>query len=299
VALFIKKDAPTKLKSAWNDIQWLTGSDKDLKQMWAVGLAVFWKPSGLWFCDRTNGLLVHAAEISPHLQADTKNKLPIVKNTSLAAYVKESISYAIKAHTVAKAQMEKAHELFAKPAAPGSILSTLPKLKSQPIDLTADDAAEVFDAQDLSFLKKPMPLGTSKTFQATSTAPMKYATKEGDIMNGPTINLKSAEHLYQPVHGTSAGSRYFVVARGEGVNVAVKYNGAQLSIRIEGPKLLAHKNAIIGVGFDTFKPDYASLHLGIANDIPLARKTLGAILMGLGIAIDTPFPDFAKIALKQ
>jgi hypothetical protein len=69
-----------------------------------------------------------------------------------------------------------------------------------------------------------------------------------------------------------------------------------LSVRIEGPGLAKHQNAIseAGITINAGK-DYASVHLNVGGDMVLASKTLGAVLMGLGVTLDTPMPNLALI----
>ena len=113
------------------------------------------------------------------------------------------------------------------------------------------------------------------------------------------VQLRNAGMMYQPVKGSSAGSdRYFVVAANQELRIAAKWESGALAIRIEGPKWEKAKAKITDCGFTTIDPKkgYASLHLSVGNDPILAGKTLGAVLMGLGLELQTPFPILKLIA---
>ena len=103
--------------------------------------------------------------------------------------------------------------------------------------------------------------------------------------------------MYQPVRGTDGTSRYFVVAANKDLRVAARFINQQLSVRIEGPAWEKHAPSIAACGFDKVLKDkgYASLHLAVGPDTVLASKTLGAILLGLGIPMDTPLPSLSVI----
>lgn len=111
------------------------------------------------------------------------------------------------------------------------------------------------------------------------------------------VPLRQATQMYQPVHGTSAGSRYFVVAANADLRVAARLQGQTLSVRIEGKGWDKYKEKMTAVGFSKVNANkqYASLHLDVGYDKVMASKTLGAVLMGLGIPMDTPLPDLQKV----
>lgn len=116
----------------------------------------------------------------------------------------------------------------------------------------------------------------------------------------PTVKLRDAKMLYQPVMGTSEGSRYFLVAANKDMRVAARYKGGNLSIRVEGPNWKKYTDNMKMCGFDKFNSasDYASIHLNVGDDVVLAGKTLGAVLMGLGVKLDTPVPEIKVISGK-
>ena len=112
------------------------------------------------------------------------------------------------------------------------------------------------------------------------------------------VKLRDATMLYQPVMGTSGGSRYFLVAANKDVRVAARIKGMALSVRIEGPNWQKYVSNMKSCGIDKIAKDYASIHLEAGSDYVMASKTLGSILMGLGIPFDTPIPDLKVIADK-
>lgn len=112
------------------------------------------------------------------------------------------------------------------------------------------------------------------------------------------VPLAEATKMYQPVRGTSTGSRYYLVAANPNLRVAARWQASNggLSIRIAGDGFGKHSTEINDAGFD-HKGDYASLHLTCGTEV-IARKALGAVIAGLGMAMDTPLPDLKIIADK-
>ena len=115
------------------------------------------------------------------------------------------------------------------------------------------------------------------------------------LKTAPVVLLREADQMYQPVGGTSGGSRYFVVAGADGIRVAARYTHKSLSIRVEGKKLTSYSSNLALAGLDLKKnAEYSSIHLEVSDDV-LAAKTLGAILLGLGVPFETPFPNINLI----
>jgi hypothetical protein len=112
----------------------------------------------------------------------------------------------------------------------------------------------------------------------------------------PPVKLRDANMMYQPVKGSSDGSRYFMIAANKDVRIAARFKADKLGIRIEGPNWKKHLSGItqLGIVQDSGGKDYASLHLEI-HDIVVAKKTMGAILMGLSLPLDTPMPNMEVI----
>lgn len=116
------------------------------------------------------------------------------------------------------------------------------------------------------------------------------------MATAPTTILRDATKLYQPVKGTSANSRYYVVAANKDLRVAARWHANSLSIRIEGPGWEKHVAGMAGCGIDNIDnhKHYASMHINVADDV-IAHKALGAVLMGLGVAMETPIPSLQTI----
>lgn len=114
-----------------------------------------------------------------------------------------------------------------------------------------------------------------------------------EIKSAPAVQLRYAKRLYQPVKGTSANSRYFMIAAKPGLRVAARWSkkSGQLSVRVEGDDLNAHKTHLKDIGMD-IKGDYASLHINV-NPI-LAKKTVGSLLLALG-DLETGIPNIEKV----
>jgi hypothetical protein len=110
------------------------------------------------------------------------------------------------------------------------------------------------------------------------------------------VKLRDATMMYQPVRGSSPQSRYFMIAANQQLRIAARYKGSSLSLRIEGPGLEECKHQIHQCGFDnvSLEKGYASLHLSV-DDHVVAAKALGAVIVGLGVAIETPIPDLSVI----
>ena len=150
-----------------------------------------------------------------------------------------------------------------------------------------DNGAPPPQVSNLTPTSKPAPLVLEGVFplseiKTTKALPLVFATK-----------------LYQPVKGSSKGSRYFVAGISPELRVAARYQGGSLSVRVEGENWEAHKSLVDDVGLDLAnKGNYASAHMPI-NDPVLAAKTLGCILAGLsvkGVQFATPMPSFQVLA---
>jgi hypothetical protein len=118
------------------------------------------------------------------------------------------------------------------------------------------------------------------------------------------VKLKIASKLFQPVLGTSAGSKYFVVGLGSGIRVAARYKGSaehgKLSVRIEGdsfPKLTMkiQEAGVFGPTFaGKFDSDYASMHVAVAGKSE-AQRVIGAVLGCMAPFISHPCPDIEPL----
>lgn len=120
----------------------------------------------------------------------------------------------------------------------------------------------------------------------------------GKMQSTPPCPLTEATMLYEPVKGSSSGSRYFVVAISSELKVAarVRLDGT-MSIRIEGA--LAKNSERIskaGLGASNFDKSqgHVSMHLKTGNQVS-AGKALCAVLGGLMVKWTTPTPDVSII----
>lgn len=120
------------------------------------------------------------------------------------------------------------------------------------------------------------------------------------LLNGEKVKLIDATMLYQPVHGTSASSRYFCVGATEGLKIAARYNGGGLAVRVEGKSFHQWIDQLKDIGFTNVDKNkgYASIHLDCGDDVIKARKALGALLGALGVQLVTPVPQLDLIHNK-
>lgn len=117
-----------------------------------------------------------------------------------------------------------------------------------------------------------------------------------DILGMEPVKLTQATQMYQPVTSTTGGSMYHVIALARVARVAARFKGDLVSMRIEGFSK-KHHEALEANGFNIHGGDYASLHVDCANAETnnLARRTIGAVLMGLGMTFRTPTPNLSVI----
>lgn len=98
-----------------------------------------------------------------------------------------------------------------------------------------------------------------------------------------------------PVVGSSPGSVYFVVAKLEGLQVAMRWKGGQVSVRIAGPKLadFADRLTAPGIFANHAAEGYFSAHLGQQGAISelagavSAQMLYASILAAIGVDLDT------------
>lgn len=184
------------------------------------------------------------------------------------------------------------------------LTAALEAIRNQHAGLYAD--AQSAAAPDLGPGWVPLDAAVKGTLDALPPIPSaepppaaeaKPAWPEFDLSQLQTatpVKLRDATQMYQPVKGTSAGSRYFMVAANKDVRIAARCHGTSLSVRVEGPNLAKYTAQMATVGL-SLKKDYASLHLEVGEDETMAGKTLGAILLGLGIPLETPVPNLKTI----
>jgi hypothetical protein len=144
---------------------------------------------------------------------------------------------------------------------------------------------------------KPGALSLLKQKGKAVPAAQPWASFDKQALKSATpIKLRDATRMYQPVRGSSPNSRYFLVGANDDLRIAARYKGTSLSVRIEGPAWEKHSPSITACGFDNVQPGqgYASIHLHVADAV-IAGKALGAILLGLGVELQTPVPNLDVI----
>lgn len=131
--------------------------------------------------------------------------------------------------------------------------------------------ASVFAKKKLQVVAKPS--NVDKFSKEATAANMTIVTKEeffAQAANAP-VSLESGADLEvgQPVVGSDKGSIYFVVAKLDGLQVAMRWKGALLSVRIAGPKLADYVDRLTAPGIFANHSDkgYFSAHLGQAGAI--------------------------------
>ena len=119
------------------------------------------------------------------------------------------------------------------------------------------------------------------------------------MQSAERVQLAEATMLYQPVFGTDTTSRYFTVACGQGLNIAARYSGNKLSVRVAGAQFDTWADNLTSFGFNNVNKSnkYASMHFD-GLDKAMAAKALGAMVMGLGIQWSTPIPVMSVLVGK-
>jgi hypothetical protein len=108
------------------------------------------------------------------------------------------------------------------------------------------------------------------------------------VMMMDAVPLADAKLLYQPVHGTSGGSVYYVVAISKDLKAAARIKNGKISFRIEGA-VEKHKDEFAMLGMSMASEKHSSMHLEVGN-LDMARRTLGSLLLGMPIEWETPYP---------
>lgn len=205
-------------------------------------------------------------------------QLPLTKKQALSATLTATLQKIRSEHGDALAKLDPTEIIAANkaPAKP-TALSKLPPL------------APTLSADTKEKLEAIAPVKKTGMWLPFDQAKMKTA---------PLTKLRDATQMYQPVLGTSAGSRYYLVAANKDLRVAARYMPHKLSVRIEGPGFSKYVPEIKKAGIEVHgAKGYASIHLDVGSDPTMANKTLGAILLGLGIPLETPIPELKKIAI--
>ena len=164
-------------------------------------------------------------------------------------------------------------------------------------DLISQHFADATDEKMMSLYKKTHP---EEFVDCVDTPGEEETMMEhfnlAKLKSAKTVPLMEAEKLYQPVRGTSSGSRYFVLAIGPKLRVAGRWmsggNGHGLALRVEGPGLEIEetKALVSAVGLDFKSPTHASVHLSSTSEIEIL-KAVGALLFGLDQEWTTTMPN--------
>ncbi len=133
---------------------------------------------------------------------------------------------------------------------------------------------------------------SSKTFKSLG----EYKVyPENELSTGEQVRLSEATMMYQPVFGTSAGSRYFLVAASSDLKVAARWINGSLSLRVEGA-ISKHIEELMASGICAQSKAHFSVHMEC--DQMLAAKAVGSAIVGMGQDWVTPVPKFSIIANK-
>ena len=145
-------------------------------------------------------------------------------------------------------------------------------------------------------LEKNCGDGPVKEKKMQTTKPAKGTFDTSKLLTAPTVTMMKATKLYQPVKGTSSGSRYFIIAIGPSIRVAARWktapNSEGLALRVEGSGLNHPETTLLleQIGLDKKSASHMSAHLTVANEIE-ARKAIGALLYAINEPWTTPTPD--------
>lgn len=119
--------------------------------------------------------------------------------------------------------------------------------------------------------------------KGTKVATPKVASPKVDGWADAIGHLDHATSCLQPVHGTSHGSVYFVVAMFDGLNLAVRRKGGSLSVRAAGSKFSEYVPRLESVGMEVSgNSGYASVHFKVKDDAT-AELAVGAIMSRIGM----------------
>lgn len=249
--------------------------------------------------------------VSIHNKYQFLKKIGCISNLDLLSVNKVKVQLGFKTLTFISEETDKtlftlplpvsSNELM-KPYAPAGMKKHLAEqVDSFIMGLSDKKVAEAFVEAKLEAPEWTAPKPSPLKKKIPPKAPTPTPTLDGslDSLLGSTpVPLLQADKLYQPVKGTSDGSRYFMVARNDKFRVAVRVQGTSVSIRLEGlltseqvtkASLLGIKKAKDGMG-------HLSGHYNCENTTP--QRLVGAVLSDLSAAFDTPIPNINYIINK-
>jgi len=154
-------------------------------------------------------------------------------------------------------------------------------------DMDSTDVKTYYDSTGKLVMQKESDVSTINVYNSLGDAPAIAKT-----------SLKAATHIYQQVTSTSKNSVYYFLAELENdLRISVRRN-TNLSIRAEGKGLTNQKyiEAMTSLGMKkSDSGDYYSAHYGVAGDVSVCEKTIGALLWSLGPSNIIRVGDIRKI----
>ena len=196
-----------------------------------------------------------------------------------------------------------------KPDGSGGMYYTADPVKADPVILDATDGkAPPTPMYDLDAMNAALDADdvTDQEITKMDTKTLAKVPKGtfdvSKMLTAPTVTMLKATKLYQPVRGTSSGSRYFMIAIGPDLRVAARWKQAPasegLALRVEGKGLTNPYTVKLleQIGLDKKSEVHMSAHLTVTNDIE-ARKAIGALLFAINEPWTTPPPDPERICI--
>jgi hypothetical protein len=178
------------------------------------------------------------------------------------------------------------------PSSPLSVVSMMSKV-------APPKQVNLFSAEVLKGLHTLYKAATVAGQEGLHVSLFTSAPTKGDPLTMKIVDLNDATALYQPVRGTSGGSRYFVVGLADGLKVAARILGNAVSIRVVGPSTAVTEKTLKSLGFGAKDGGHWSVHLSCDNTTP--QRLVGAVLTAIasdGIEFLTPVPALDKIEGK-
>lgn len=167
-------------------------------------------------------------------------------------------------------------------------------------------AVKAASKNKLQVAAKPATNDPTDTFSKEATMPGTTGiTTQEEFLSHATATPASLEAgaelpIGHPVAGSSKGAIYFVVAKAPGILVAMRWKGAQLSIRVAGPKLgdIADRLTATGLFANHMAEGYFSAHLGQQGAIDDLQGSVSAQMLYASVlaAISADIGSFTERA---
>ena len=123
-----------------------------------------------------------------------------------------------------------------------------------------------------------------------------FPTDKDTALKMAKVKLSQATTMYQPVKATSDSSTYHCIGIAGKLKFGARWvSNSNLSIRVEGP-VSKFKAPLVAAGFneDYIQKGYTSVHFNGIEEL-IAKRALGAVLMGTGLEFETPLPELGVI----